>query len=294
MTILDAIEKAKRLYKERAASAGFQQKSRSRAIDKTASGHATSATETVEKPPRHYAELERVVFDENACRRNAILLTHEQLGGNGGAAAAYRMLRGRILHRAQANDWSCIGITSPGVGDGKSVTSLNLAINIARDKRRFVYLLDLDMRNPSVFAYVGLKPPRPLADFFLTDIDPDGVLFETNVENLVLAGNASPTAASSELLASGRLDELLGHIRRRSPTSLVIIDLPPVLSTDEALVVAPRADATFLVVSEGKTRRDLLERSVSLLSEFNLGGVILNRSGEIIGEKYHEYGAAPG
>lgn len=294
MTILDAIEKAKRLYREKAASAGAPQNSRPGAIGDTSFRHDTREHAAVEAQPTHYAELGRVVFDARACQRNAILLTQEQLDRNGGAAAAYRMLRGRMLNRAQANNWSCIGITGPGIGEGKSVTALNLAINIARDKRRFVYLLDLDMRSPSVFAYVGLKPPRPLADFFLTDVDADSVLFATDVDNLVIAGNASPTAGSSELLASRRLDELLGHIRRRSPTSLVIIDLPPILSTDEALVVAPRVDATFLVVSEGKTRRDLLERSVSLLSDFNLGGVILNRSGENVAEKYHEYGAAPG
>jgi Mrp family chromosome partitioning ATPase len=157
-----------------------------------------------------------------------------------------------------------------------------------------VYLLDLDMRNPSVCSYVGVQPPRPLADYFLTDIDPGEVLFATDIENLVIAGNLRPIPGASELLASGRLDELLTHIRRRSPTALIIIDLPPVMSTDETLVVAPRADAIFLVVSEGKTRRDLLERSANLLSDFNMRGVILNRSGENLSEDDYEYGAVPG
>ena len=54
-------------------------------------------------------------------------------------------------------------------------------------------------------------------------------------------------------LANHRLDDLIAHIRRRSPDAIVIADLPPVNSTDEALKVIPRLDAMFMVVSESKT-----------------------------------------
>jgi Mrp family chromosome partitioning ATPase len=70
---------------------------------------------------------------------------------------------------------------------------------------------------------------------------------------------------------------------------LILIDLPPVLSTDEALVVAPRADAMFLVVAEGVTRRDGLAKAIDLLSDFTVGGVILNRSSEQMGGDYYGY-----
>ena len=75
-------------------------------------------------------------------------------------------MRGRVLHRFKGGNWSCIGITSPGAGEGKTVTTVNLAISIAREKQRMVYLLDLDMRNPSVFERVGVQPPRALSQFF--------------------------------------------------------------------------------------------------------------------------------
>ena len=84
------------------------------------------------------------------------------------------------------------------------------------------------------------------------------MLFATSVENLVIAGNRDAVQGASELLATPRLDELIQHIKLRSPGALILTDLPPVLSTDEALVVAPRMDAMFLVVSEGITRRDSL------------------------------------
>jgi Mrp family chromosome partitioning ATPase len=62
-----------------------------------------------------------------------------------------------------------------------------------------------------------------------------------------------------------------------------------VLSTDEALVVAPRADAMFLVVAEGITRRDGLARAVDILSDFTVAGIIMNRSSEPLGSDYYGY-----
>ncbi len=236
-----------------------------------------------------YPDFERVEFDSTACTKNHVLVTEEQLVDAGRAAAAYRLMRSRVLHRVKAGGWSCVGITSPGPGEGKTVTTLNLAISIAREQQRMVYLLDLDMRNASVLERIGVRTPRALSQFFTDNLTPDEVLFATGVPNLVIAGNRESVPSASELLASERLDELLRHIRRRSKGALILIDLPPVLSTDEALVVAPRTDAMFLVVAEGVTRRTGLQRALGLLGDFNLAGIILNRSSEDLGTDHYGY-----
>jgi Mrp family chromosome partitioning ATPase len=145
------------------------------------------------------------------------------------------------------------------------------------------------MRNASVFERVGVMPPRALSQFFTDGLAPESVLFQSDIDNLVVAGNRGSVPSASELLASPRLDDLLKYIRSRSKGALVIIDLPPVLSTDEALVVAPRTDAMFLVVSEGVTRREGVSRAIDLLSDFNVAGVIVNRSSEPTGSDYYGY-----
>jgi Mrp family chromosome partitioning ATPase len=61
------------------------------------------------------------------------------------------------------------------------------------------------------------------------------------------------------------------------------------MSTDEALVVAPRTDTLFVVVSEGRTRRDALKRALDQLGDFNVAGIILNRSSEDVGGDYYGY-----
>lgn len=290
MTIQDALERAKQLRRSREGSTAPRTEHSQAALDDGSAVAVMREPAHVEPVPEvHYPHLGHVAFDLSVCEHFNVLVTDQQLAREGSAAAAYRQLRSRILQKAKAGNWSCLGISSPGPGEGKTVTALNLAISIAREKLRKVYLLDLDMRNPSMLERVGADPPRVLSQFFTESAPPESVLFETDVENLVVAGNRAQVPAASELLASPRLDEFLQYIKRRSPGALIVIDLPPVLSTDEALVVAPRVDAMFLLVSEGLTRRDSLARAIKLLSDFEVAGIIMNRSSEDAGSDYYGY-----
>lgn len=228
--------------------------------------------------------------DRALAEKNRIVLPDSRLAANGHVGASYRMVRTRLLHMAHTNNWTTIAITSPEAGEGKSVTALNLALNIARDRTSSVFLIDLDMRNPSICRYLGVQPPHELVSFFASQASADGVFFSIGPENLAIAGSTSTTAFASELLAGRRLEDLITYVRGVADDPIVIVDLPPVLLTDEALLVAPRVDATLLVVSEGKTRRDCLLRAKALLADFTSAGVILNRSTENLGARGYDYG----
>jgi Mrp family chromosome partitioning ATPase len=71
----------------------------------------------------------------------------------------------------------------------------------------------------------------------------------------------------------------------------VLVDLPPINVTDEALLVAPRVDAFLMVVSEGKTERKNLAQALHTLSEFTIAGVVLNRSSDSHTIEYTHYSA---
>lgn len=223
-------------------------------------------------------QFPRVDFDVLQCQRHRILISDENKLSKARGAAEFRMLRTRILHRARTNDWETIGVTSPGAGDGKSVTTINLALAIARERNNNVFLIDFDMRNPRVCEYLGAKPPVGIDQYLRGNVAAKDVLFSIGVENLTLAATLTPTEQSSELLASGRIEELFTYIRGIAPQPLILLDLPPILSTDDALVVAPKIHACLLVVSEGRSRRDSTAKALELLSEFNLAGLVLNRS----------------
>jgi protein-tyrosine kinase len=218
-----------------------------------------------------------VAVDWDLCRERRLLLrgsTEE----DGAAVAAYRMLRTRLLHRARTKAWTTIAVTSAGPNDGKTLTALNLALSMAREKSREIVLLDMDMRNPSVCRTLGVDPPYELREYLERGNHMREAFFSVGSDNLLIAGSTIPTDQASELLGSPRFDELLHAVRQGTVNPVVLIDLPPVLLTDDALVVAPKIDAILVVASEGVTGRAELAKALHLLSEFPIAGVVLNRA----------------
>ena len=220
-----------------------------------------------------------VTVDGALCRERRLLLEGANESDNA-AVAAYRILRTRLLHRARANNWRVIAVTSAGPNDGKTLTALNLALSMAREKSREIVLLDLDMRNPSVCRALGVQPPHELRDYLERGDHLRELFFSVGSDNLLIAGSTRPTQNASELLASPRFDELLRTLRQGAVDPVVLIDLPPVLLTDDALVVAPKVDAVLLVASEGVTGRAEFAKALDVLSEFPIAGVALNRAAE--------------
>jgi len=286
MTIIEAaLEKTKSLRGHRPGGAGQP---------------ATAAPGYTRHPleprvaPATQIQARRVAFDPHVARENRLLLS-ASVPEDRGTVAAYGMLRTRILHRARSHGWQTIGITSAAPKDGKSLTAVNLALSLAREANNVVVLLDLDMRNPSVCRTLGITPQNELRDFFEHRLEtPEDVFMSIGVENLVIAGNTTATQNSAELLASTRLEELLQFVRSATTNPLIIVDLPPVLSPDDALVVAPRIDALVLVASEGVTPRSDLQKASELLAEFPMAGLVLNRSSDASQKYGYGYGYGDG
>jgi len=218
-------------------------------------------------------------IDQEACRERRILITSET-DEEKVYAAAYRMLRTRLLHRARTNQWTTIAVTSAGPNDGKTLTVINLALSMAREKTREIVLLDMDMRNPSVCRAFGVRPTLELRDYLEHGGSVQDLFFSVGGENLLIAGSLTPTEHASELLSGSKFDDLIKTIRQGTVDPVVLIDLPPVLVTDDALVVAPKIDAVLVVASEGVTNRSDLAHALDLLSEFPKAGVVLNRAVE--------------
>ena len=231
-----------------------------------------------------------VDYDRRQCAKHRLLLPGADMAKNGRALSAYRQLRTRVLQRARSHGWSAIGVTSPGAGQGKTINAINLAINIAREKNNNVFLLDLDLRNPSVCKYLGVQPPTELLGYFTDSTEFNDIFFSIGVENLMLAGSTMGVEHSSELLSTGKVEELLDHIRKVAPQAFIVIDMPPVLSNDDALVVAPKVDGLMIVISQGVSRRDAVAQTIELMDEFNIAGLVLNRSDSLVSD-YYGYGS---
>jgi Mrp family chromosome partitioning ATPase len=229
--------------------------------------------------PRLRIQPAQIALNAELCRERRLLVGSND-EHDASAVAAYRMLRTRLLHRARAQQWMTIAVTSAGPNDGKTLTALNLSFSMAREKSRDVVLLDLDMRNPSVCGTLGVEPERQLREYLEHDGDSRGLFFSVGAENLLISGSVTPTEHASELLGSPRFAQLIADIKQGTVNPVVLIDLPPVLVTDDALVVAPKIDAFLVVASEGLTSRADLTKTLDLLSEFPIAGVVLNRAAE--------------
>lgn len=195
--------------------------------------------------------------------------------------SAYKMLRTRTLQRMRQNNWHVIGVTSPLQGDGKSLTSVNLALSLARELTLSVILLELDLRRPTICKQFGVDPVKGFSDYLDGTAKLDEVLFRPEgTERIAILPNTEVYENSSETLSSPRVATLIDELRGSDPGRVIICDLPPYLATDDVLAFAPLTDAFLVVVSEGRTSREVLEKGLDILQELPLLGVVLNRSEE--------------
>jgi protein-tyrosine kinase len=195
------------------------------------------------------------------------------------ALTSYKMLRTRVLQKMNANDWCVLAVTSPRDGAGKSLTSINLAISMASQGLRDVYLLDLDLRNPQIANKLGIPGfELDLGEYLAGRTPINRVCCEIGIERMLVLPSSQRQPNSSELLTSELMQGLLKTIRSTVSNPIVVIDVPPILSADDALAISPWVDGFLLVVSESQTDRDDVTRSIEMLRDSNVVGVVLNKS----------------
>lgn len=198
------------------------------------------------------------------------------------AAKAYKVLRTQVSQRMRQQGWKTLGITSPGPGEGKTLTAINLSVNLALDPNHTVLLVDADLRHPSIHTYLGINVECGLREHLLDGTAVEDILVHPEIQRLILLPGSKPIQGSSEMLASPEMLDLVQQVKKRYPTRVVIFDLPPVLVSDDVLALAPYLDAMLLVVEEGKTERDQIARAAELVqaTNQNLIGTVLNKSAE--------------
>ena len=194
-------------------------------------------------------------------------------------ADAYKILRTQVLQRLSDNNWNALAITSPGEQEGKTLTAINLAISLAMEVNYTVLLVDADLRHPGIHNYFGLRPERGLSDYLTGDVPVQDILIHPEgIGNCVILPGGKPLPNSSELLNSPKMVQLVDELKTRYPSRIVVFDLPPLLTASDALAFSPYVDAALLVIEEGKTKVQDLERATELLKGTNLLGTVLNKS----------------
>lgn len=215
----------------------------------------------------------RLPVNWSACKERRVIHTEDvQAAGH-----AYRMLRTQVLQRARMHGLNTLGVVSAINGEGKTLTAVNLALSLAAEPNQSVVLVDFDLRRPAVARTLGLSPPQGLESWFNSDIPARSVCYGLDgVERLHVLPTLTSVAGSSEILAGLGTRKLLNELKGRDASRILIVDLPPVLLSDDALMVAPLLDGVVLVVHERRTRREDVVRVMELLGNTKIVGTVLN------------------
>lgn len=173
-----------------------------------------------------------------------------------------------------------IMVTSALPGEGKTYTSINLAISLAMELDHTVLLVDADVVRPSVLDRLGLPPTKGLLDLLTTpDMDMSDVMLKTNIPKLTLlpAGTGSGMANTTELLASGAMEKLLDELAQTYEDRIVIFDAPPLLPSTESRVLATHLGQIVVVVEADRTARSSVIQAFSTLEACPVVMSVLNK-----------------
>lgn len=235
----------------------------------------------------NYTHTKTYDVSEEVLEKNRVISS----GSNKMFVDIYRVLRTRVLHRLKQNNWKVIGVTSARPAEGKTLTAINLGISIAMEPNYSVLLVDADLRRPGVHQAFGITPDYGLSDYLTSDIPVEELFINPGIESFVVLPCTKPSPTSSELLTSPKMVNLLGELKSRYTSRLVIFNLPPLLMSDDVAALSPFLDAVLMVVEDGKTRSDDLSKSLELLEGVNLLGTVLNKCKSIgHGHQYYKEG----
>ena len=194
---------------------------------------------------------------------------------------AYKILRTQVMHRLRENGWNVLGITSPNRQEGKTLTAVNLAISLAMDTTQTVLLVDADFTNPSAHLAFGIEECGGLVDYLLDSIPVEQLLIHPGIGRFVLMPAGRAIQNSAEALTSPKMASLVEEFKHRYPSRIVLFDLPPLLNTADVLAFAPYTDALLLVVEDGRTSREDVERALQLVKGSTpVLGTVLNKTGK--------------
>jgi Mrp family chromosome partitioning ATPase len=244
-------------------------------------GSAAVAPAPAASPPFEIDRLEWVQPDVDLLEQNRIVIDERS-----SASAAYKVLRTRVLQRMRRNGWKTLAVTGTCPNEGKTLTAINLSINLAWHLTTSVVLVDMDLRNPSVHRYLGIDTRFGVMDYLNGDVPLVRAGVRPGIERLGVIMNDRPVVNASELLSSPEAMQLIEEVKR-GDDRIAIFDMPPVFAGDDVLAFAPLVDAVLIVLAQGTTNRASLVALRELLQNVNVIGSVLNRSSERVAPYYY-------
>ena len=191
-------------------------------------------------------------------------------------------------------------VTSALPGEGKTFTSLNLALSIVRDREMRVILVDGDVARPGLTPTLGLEGRPGLNDVLDdTSLDVSEVTYQTDVEGLFFIPAGKWHEHSPEFFAGSRMPQIIEDLSRRVGNGVIILDSPPLLATNEAQAATRFVGQVLLVVRADDTEQQAVQDAIALVDKSTPISAVLNRVqasalSRYYGQYYYGYGYGRG
>ena len=192
-------------------------------------------------------------------------------------AEQYKLLKAQVMKKAREKGWQTIMITSVGKAEGKTLTSINLALTIAMEMHQTSLLVEADLKEPNMRRYFGFRGEAGLSDYLLGGAALPDLLLTIGIDRFVMLLGGKSIPNSAEILGSPKMQSLVTEMRNCYLDRYVIFDLPPLLECSDPLIFAEYVDAILLVVEAGKTTTNHVKKAVDLLEGKNILGWVLNK-----------------
>ena len=189
---------------------------------------------------------------------------------------SYKNLRTNLISILSKNNGKVLAISSSNAAEGKSTTSLNIAITLSQLNKKVV-ILDTDARKPSIHKKVKISNNTGCMDVLLeTHTINDVVIHYNNFLDVIPSG--AKVKNPSELFSTPAFDKLLTDLQERY--DFVILDTPPINVVSDTLIIAQKVDALVMVIRAGVTKYEAFEYAYDSLKvlDIELDGIIINGS----------------
>lgn len=235
-----------------------------------------------------------IEWDQKALRDAGLIAPeyHEQL-----LADQYRDIKRPLIANAfgkrvaKVEDGNLIMVTSALPGEGKTFTSINLAISIAQEQDVSVLLVDADVAKPHISTVLGVGTMPGLLDILDGEVQsPESLVVPTDMDGLSVLPAGAPRPNATELLSGFKMESLVKKLADRAPNRIVVFDTPPLLRTSESKVLTAMAGQIVLVVKAEDTSQGAVGEALRVLGEDKAVNLILNQSRRAGSQEEYSYG----
>ena len=247
----------------------------------------------IDEAPQAPMSTKRMTIDEAALRASGYL---PEEGKDRQFTDHYRRIKRPLIDKALSGGTAVepriMMVTSALPGDGKTFTSVNLALSMALERDVSVLLIDCDVAKRHISQIMGLKDEPGLLDSLVDDsLDVESSVIQTNLRGLSVLPAGNRAEATAELLSSNRMRQIVTGLCRRDSRRILLLDSPPLLITNEGRSLVKIAGQIVLVARSGHTPRAAVQEAVALFDAQQAGGIILNQVPMGSSEGYYGYGS---